>query len=88
MAQWKRYMQAGVKIEMVRHDWFPVLSDKVSGIREVAKIQSNAIVFRNNDGRNSWLSFPSASMMRFSSEGFSVQLDPENTNEFMHYEYR
>lgn len=93
----KRRLQVGAKIEMVRHDYQPggAVPEKLRGVREVARVQSNAVQFSGG----SWLYWPKAAEVRADDKGFDVALmvnnDPSNRrirsadfSVLMRYEFR
>jgi hypothetical protein len=91
LASIKRKLQVGAKIQMVRHDWFNAgqspqfVPDKIAGVREVVRAQSNAVQFSGG----SWLYFDKASRLRETPTGFEVDLDDNGTfNRVMQYEWR
>jgi hypothetical protein len=92
LAAIKRKLQAGQKIEMVAHSWFPVAGSKVAGVREVKRVQSNAVQFTPTaPGSNgSWLYFDAgAKNYRLTDKGFEVDLRDDGTfAESMTYEWR
>jgi len=77
-------MQVGQKIQMVSHSWYPVLSERVSGVREVVKVQTNGVQFSGG----SWLYWPRASWIYSNEEGFRISLTDESFDESMTYEWR
>lgn len=99
MAALKRHMQVGVAVEMTRHDGgcdliggklvrtpegqVPV---KLRGVRTVEQVRSKDIQFSGG----SWLTWPPASHVRFTDNGFEVALDDDGdfSKGVMQYEYR
>ena len=78
-AEMKRALTLGVKVVMTRHDWFPT-GGVVGVIREVSKVQGNAIAFRRLDtDTQSWLHFDggASSFIFDGTDSFSVKLNPE-----------
>jgi hypothetical protein len=75
LAAIKRNLQVGVKVVMVRHDWYP--TGKLMNVeRAVIRVQSNAVQFEGG----SWLYFDrKASEYRQTADGFEVCLDANGT---------
>lgn len=68
LAEFKRKLQVGSKWQALNH-----IDQKDLGIREVSKVQTNAVAFKMPNGRESWLDFPKAKDMQF---------DPSNPDRF------
>jgi len=85
LANIKRKLSIGQAVEMVYHDWSPDKKPlpKVSGIRIVTRVQTNAVQFSGG----SWLRFPSAKQIRETPNGFEVSLTPD-FSQVMRYEWR
>ena len=60
LAAFKRELTIGSKWQAF---YIPTTTDL--GIREVEIVQSNAVAFKKNDGKISWLQFPKASEYNF-----------------------
>ena len=68
----RRLSVKGVKVKMIRHDWYPT-GKLIDVVREVEKIQSNAVMFQGG----SWLYFNSAKeTIVESANSFSKLLSP------------
>ena len=89
LANIKRRLVAGAKIELVRWEGFPGrpngVPEKIKGVREVAKAQTNAVQFSGG----SWLSWPPANQVRETPTGFEVCLSEDGSfSKLMAYEWR
>jgi len=79
----KRRLVVGAKLKLVRHDWvIPNSPLKIGLVREIQTRQENAIMFKGG----SWLSFPRASDVVVSENGFSIVLSVERA-QFITYEF-
>lgn len=70
LAELKRYLQPGVKILKIEEWGKPVAPE--SQMREVVKVQTNAVVFKTPTKPQSWLQWEAASLMEITSTGFSL----------------
>ena len=59
VAELKRKLQTGQKIEMVRYNG-QAPSERIAGVGTVKHVQGNAVTIERN-GKESWLYFPKAS---------------------------
>ena len=66
LAELKRKLQTGQKIEMVRYCGQEP-SEKIRGVGTVSKVQSNG-VYINRNGRDSFMDFPKATNFAMSIE--------------------
>jgi len=96
LANVKRRMQVGQKIQLVQHDWLDTVvvgnlgntrlkpSPGMMDVREVVKVTGKAIQFSNQ----SWLDWPTANRLRETANGFEVSLADDKFTHIMRYEYR
>lgn len=87
LAAIKRRLTLGAKVQMVRHDWYPMSvleGGKLFGVRSVKQVQGNAVQFSNG----SWLYWPKAGSIRMTPLGFEVKLDDGGWAALMAYEWR
>jgi hypothetical protein len=68
LSQFKKQLKLGQIYTAYNH-----IDEKHLGIREVSKIQTNAVVFKRQDGKESWLFFPKAADFR-SIDGNTFQV--------------
>lgn len=104
LAAIKRRIQVGTMLQVVRHDW-PTLrvngeSDAVHeakraaffAVRIVTVVKAGEIGLKTGNGdlsRTSWLSWPKASCVRETANGFQVDLRGDGQfTELMEYEWR
>jgi len=66
LADFKRALTVGTKIEMVRYNNMPP-TELIAGVGTVSKVQTNG-VWINRRGRDSYLEFPKASNFMLSIE--------------------
>jgi len=66
MAEFKRMLQVGTKWHTYHHGL-----GKDMGIREVSKVQTNAVAFKTEKG-NSWLYFPKAKNLKVNSRAYAL----------------
>ena len=95
LAELKRKLQVGSKLQIVHHSYasqVPVeRRESFFGVREVIKVQSNAIVLSSSrdDKKGSWLTWPKVNQIRFQDDGFEICLDEDGSfKHSMRYEYR
>ena len=73
-AELKRDLKLGTKIKMIKREVNGSESGTIAGVREVTKVQSNAVAFKTllHDGtiNNSWLYFPKASQVDYIDNTF------------------
>lgn len=69
-AELKRYLQPGVKLLKIEEWNKPVAPE--AQMREVVKVQTNAVVFKTPTKPASWLNWDAASLMEINDEGFSL----------------
>lgn len=70
LAEFKRKLQVGSKWQALNH-----IDQKDLGIREVSKVQTNAVAFKMPNGRDSWLYFPKAKDLKVEGDSFTVLED-------------
>lgn len=90
LAEIRRRLVEGARIQIVRHSWCKELTPELSKIRTVARVQTNAIAFKieGKDGL-SWLYWPKAKEVRTTENGFEVCLSEDGSfRESMAYEWR
>ena len=74
LADVKRKMTLGTKWHCVR-----VSDNEDMGIREIGKVQKNAIAFHRLDGELSWLWWPKAKDVQVQGDSFTILKDGEPT---------
>jgi len=88
LAEIKRRLVVGSKVELVHHSWYPNLKPTMLGVRSIKTAQTNAVQFSNG----SWLWWPKADHVRDTDNGFEVSLyegsGPVTWGEVMRYEWR
>lgn len=87
-AELKRFLQPGVVLTLVRHDWYPN-GPLINKPRKICKIQSNAIAFEPIPPKteSSWLHWGKSSEYTIDEKGFNVQLTPDDPEKIMRYEF-
>lgn len=79
----KRRLVLGTKIQMVKHDWFPVIPPKLAVVRQVTTVQTNEVQFSGG----SWLYWDKNNKIRETPRGFEYSLEPGFTKTIQ-YEWR
>lgn len=74
LAEFKRMLQPGTKWHAYHHGGGS-MAPKDMGVREVSKLQSNAVAFKMENGKESWLQFPKAKEMKFENDSFIILED-------------
>ena len=82
LAELKRRLRVGTRVELINPR-----SPRQAGVREVSRVQTNAVAFRNADGRESWLDFPTAKHLSGTPTGFIIH-DPEDSDFTLEYAWR
>ena len=79
-AQLKRDLQVGVKIKTITNNCKP---EKNGEIREIVIAQTNAIAFKRDDGKPSWLWWPKQASTYIEYEGdiFRIYEAPNSWND-------
>ena len=71
LADVKRKMTLGSKWRCVRVS----NQDKDTGVREIGKVQTNAVAFVKADGKLSWLWWPKAKDVQVEGDSFTILKD-------------
>lgn len=73
LAEFKRGLQLGTKWHTYHHG-SSIHGPKDMGVREVSKVQTNAVAFKTDRG-DSWLQFPKAKDLKIEGDSFTVLED-------------
>lgn len=100
LAAIKRRIVVGSKLQVVRHDWpalrlhgetdeqYQAKRDAFFGVREVVQVTAGEIGFKTGE-RVSYLSWPKATAIRETENGFQVDLRGDASfTHIMEYQYR